>query len=198
MPAATTGDEGLVSGGADRHRIPLRLSPAAWFCVTLATFWIALLGHEGAHFWAAHFAYSPINLSTGHVSPDAQLFVVGAGPTFTIVTTIACAFAVVRWHEARAVGIAAIAFAVSRLLIIAPGTLLGAAVNDERTVAALSGVPAGLLWAVEALVAAAAVALVARATPFAERSRSLVWIGAGIVIGWVSALTIGRAIGLPI
>ena len=37
----------------------LYLSPGAWFGITFATFWAALLGHEAAHFAVAHFVYSP-------------------------------------------------------------------------------------------------------------------------------------------
>src|SRR5260221_12593701 len=91
------------------------LSPGAWFGITLATFWMALLGHEGAHFLVAHFAYWPPDLS-GEGSPRAQMAVVGVGPAFTLVTTVAGAAAGIRWGGGRAVGTAAIAFAVSRLL----------------------------------------------------------------------------------
>jgi len=162
------------------------------------TFWIALLAHEAAHWGVARVVYSPTDLSTGRVAPHDQVLVVSAGPTFTLATIVLCAALTTRVRKARAIGIAAIAFGVSRILIIAPATLLSRGMNDERTVAHLLGVPARLLWIAEAAVAMAAVAFVARATPVAQRRRAVIWIGVGIVAGWISALTLGRAIGLPI
>jgi hypothetical protein len=176
----------------------LRLSPRAWFGITFATFWIALLAHEGAHRALAHFMYSAAELSRGEVRPSDQLVVVGAGPVFTLAMVVACAVVTHRLRRLAAVGIAAIAFGVSRILIISPATLLNRGANDERTVAQLTNTSARLLWSAEALVTIAAVAFVARSTPMSEHRRSVFWIVLGIVGGWVSALTIGRAIGLPI
>jgi hypothetical protein len=87
---------------------------------------------------------------------------------------------------------------MSRLVVIAPATLLNTGMNDERTVAHLLNVSPVLLWIVEALVAVAAVAFAARGGGLAHRRRSVMAITAAIVGGWVSAFTVGRAIGLPI
>ena len=184
--------------GTQADAAPLCLSAGAWFGITFATFWIALLAHEGAHLGVAHFMYSPTELATGRVRPIDQLLVVGAGPAVTTAMIVACAAVTRRLGKAAAVGIAAIAFGVSRILIISPATLLNRGLNDERTVAQLTGVSARLLWGAEALVAIAAVAFVGRGTPIAQWRRSVFWIALGIAGGWVSALTIGRAIGLPI
>jgi hypothetical protein len=181
---------------SDAHA--LCLSPRAWFGITFATFWIALLAHEGAHFGVAHVVYSRTELATGRVSPFDQLLVVGAGPAFTLAMIVACAVVTPRLRRAAAVGIAAIAFGVSRILVISPATLLNRGPTDERTVAQLTNTSPRLLWSVEALVAIAAVAFVARSTPMPRRRRSVLWIALGTVAGWVSALTLGRAIGLPI
>jgi hypothetical protein len=142
--------------------------------------------------------YSPSELATGRVRPIDQLVVVGAGPVFTLAMVVACAVVTHRLRRVAAVAIAAIAFGVSRLLIIAPATLLNRGANDERTVAQLTNTSARLLWSAEALVAMAAVVFVARGTPIPQRRRAVLWIALGIAAGWVSALTIGRAIGLPI
>jgi hypothetical protein len=176
----------------------LRLSGGSWVGITLAMFWIALLGHEAAHAGVAHFAYSPGDLSAGQVSSSGQLLVVGAGPVFTLAMIVACIISATRWSWGRASAITAVAFGVSRLVLIAPGTLFGNAINDERTIGPLLGVSARLLWTIEALVGAAAVFVVWRANLIAEPSRSVGWIGVGIVIGWLSAFTVGRAVGLPI
>jgi hypothetical protein len=116
-----------TQAGAD----PLCLSAGAWFGITFATFWIALLAHEGAHLGVAHFVYSPTELATGCVRPIDRLLVVGAGPAFTLAMIVACAAVTRRWGKAAAVGIAAIACGVSRILIISPATLLNRA--ERRT-----------------------------------------------------------------
>lgn len=193
-----TGDGGSGFGGSHTRATALRLSGGSWVAITLAMFWIALLGHEGAHAGVAHFAYSPGDLSAGHVSQSGQLLVVAAGPIFTLAMIVACAISSTRWSWGRAAAITAVAFGVSRLLLIAPGTLFGTAINDERTVGPLLGVSARLLWTAEALVGAAAVFVVWRASLIADPSRSVGWIAVGIVIGWLSAFTLGRVIGLPI
>jgi hypothetical protein len=107
---------------------------------------------------------------------------------------VACAAAV---RKGRAIAIAAIAFALSRLVVIAPATLLNRGMNDERTVAHILHVFPPFLWIAEALVAAAAAAFAARNVDM-PRGRSVMAIAAGLIVGWVSAFTVGRAIGLPI
>ena len=179
-------------------RHPLRRSRSAWMLITFATFWIALLLHEAAHFGVAQLMYSPIELSSGYLPPRDDLLVVGAGPTVTLAMIVACAAATRQLRRARAVGIAAIAFGVSRILMIGPTALLNTGMNDERTVAQLLGVPAGVVWIVEALIATAAVSFVALTTPLAQPHRSVMAIAAAIVLGWLSAFTVGRAFGLPI
>ena len=181
-----------------RDTDPLYVSRVAWFGITFATFWIALLGHEAAHFAVAHFVYSASELSSRYLPPRDDLFVVGAGPAFTLAMIVASAAASRALRQARAMAIAAIAFGMSRLVVIAPATLLNTGMNDERTVAHLLNVSPVLLWIVEALVAVAAVAFAARGGGLAHRRRSVMAIMAAIVGGWVSAFTVGRAIGLPI
>jgi len=177
---------------------PLYLSPVAWFGITFVTFWIALLGHEAAHVAVARLMYSPSELSSRYVPPRDDLFVVGAGPTFTLAMIVMCAAASRALRPARAFAIAAIAFGLSRLIVIAPATLLSRGMNDERSVAHLVNVSPALLWIAEALVAVAAVAFVARDDAIPRGTRSVIAIVAGLVAGWLSALTVGRAIGLPI
>ena len=153
---------------------------------------------RGAHLGVAHFMYSPTELSTGRVRPIDQLLVVGAGPAFTLAMIVVSALLTPRLRRGAAVGIPAIASGMSRILITFPTTLLNRGTNDERTVAQLTGAPAMVLCGAEVLVAIAAVAFVARGTPIAQRRRAVLWIAVGIVAGWVSAVTIGRTIGLPI
>lgn len=70
--------------------------------------------------------------------------------------------------------------------------------NDERTVANILSMFPALLWIAEALVAVAAVAIVARGGVLLQRRQSVTAIAAALVVGWLSAFTVGRAIGLPI
>ena len=186
----------------DAMRDPMRdgglyVLPAAWFWITFVTFWIALLGHEAAHFAVAHFVYSP-GAFARRVAPRDELLVVGAGPTFTLLMIVVCAVGVRVLRQGRAIAVAGVAFGVSRLVVIAPATLLNRGMNDERTVAHILNVFPPLLWIAEALVAAAAVVFVARDVPILQRGRSAVAIAAGLAGGWFSAFTVGRAIGLPI
>jgi hypothetical protein len=183
--------------GAHADADPLYLSAVAWFAITFATFWIALLGHEAAHFAVAHFLYSPSELSTV-VAPRDELLVVGAGPAFTLAMIVACAAASRALRQWRAIVIAAIAFAVSRVIVIAPATLLNRGKNDELTVGHILNVSPALLWIAEALVAVAALAFVAGGGGLHQRRGSVTAIAAAIVAGWLSAFTVGRAIGLPI
>lgn len=146
----------------------------------------------------AHFVYSTAELSSGNVAPRDQLLVAGAGPAFTLVMIVACAAASRALRQGRAIAIAAIAFGVSRIVLIAPTTLMNRGMNDERTVAHILTIFPALLWIAEALVAVAAVAFVAGGGVVSRQRRSLTAIAAAIVFGWLSAFTIGRAIGLPI
>jgi len=75
---------------------------------------------------------------------------------------------------------------------------LSRGMNDERAVANVLGVSVRLLWIAEALTVITAAAVVARATSLVQARRAVIAIAAGIAVGWVSALTLGRAIGLPI
>jgi hypothetical protein len=111
---------------------------------------------------------------------------------------VACAVATRVLRRARAISIAGIAFGLSRILVIAPATLLNKGRNDERTVAHILNLFPPVVWIAEALVAAAAVAFVARDDAIPRGIRSVIAIAEGLVAGWLSALTIGRAIGLPI
>lgn len=180
------------------HKDSLRNSPAAWFGITLATFWIALLIHEAAHAAVAHLMYPATDPSGGYAVPRDDLLVVGAGPAVTLAMVVACAAAYRQLGKLRAFGIAVIAFGLSRLLVIGPTTLLSRGMNDERAVANVLGVSVRLLWIAEALTVITAAAVVARATSLVQARRAVIAIAAGIAVGWVSALTLGRAIGLPI
>jgi hypothetical protein len=56
------------------------------------------------------------------------------------------------YRKAATIAIAAIAVALSRLVFIGLAQLLGAAINDERTVGRLLGASAVVLWASEVAV----------------------------------------------
>jgi hypothetical protein len=170
-----------------------------WVAVSFGMYWVSLLGHEGAHFGMARLLYSPTDLAAGIVPAWPQLFVVGAGPRFTLLLLILCAsYAVGRGAKASA-SVTPLAYAAaSRLALVAPGTLLGTAVNDERTVGRLLHVVPVLLWSGEALVATVALVIVSANVPPGMERRSTAWMVLGIILGWMSAFTVGRAVGLPV
>jgi hypothetical protein len=122
-----------------------------------------------------------------------------AGPFITLVIVVACAMVVFRSHRVVIERLAFItaAAAASRLVLIGIPTLQGKS-NDEHTIMLATGWPAGMIWTFEAaLTTLVLVWIVRRCAP------QLLWsqIGLtllGILAGWISAFTFGRAIGLPI
>lgn len=166
--------------------------------MTFLAFGAALLGHEGAHFALAYCLYTRGDWASLQPPVVAHAAVVAAGPLFTLMTTLACALAAVRWRRLRWLTLAVPIFGASRLVMIGPVTLIGKGVNDEGTLGRLLGMSPRWLWTIEALATAGAIAFISRRTAGGDLRRHFPWIVAGIVIGWVSALTVGRAIGLPI
>ena len=110
-----------------------------------AWFWLALLAHEGAHYFVAGIvglrrASGPI-----HRSAFEQFAVVSAGPIVTLLL------------------------------------LFGAYLIARRNRIRLDGAPS-----------------VPRRVLRADRPRLLVIMIVAVVLGWISAFTLGRAVGLPI
>jgi hypothetical protein len=111
----------------------------------------------------------------------------------------ACAMVVVRSYRVVIERLAFVtaAAAASRLVLIGIPTLQGKT-NDEHTIMLATGWTAGMIWTVEATLTTLLLVWIVR-----RCARHLLWsqIGLtllGILSGWVSALTFGRAIGLPI
>jgi len=165
-----------------------------WLSVTFATFWAGLLAHEGAHFAAALVARI-VRLR----SSIGSAFVPAAGPLITLLIVAGCALFVVR---SRRVVMTRTAFlmatgAASRLVLIAVPTMQGKS-NDEHDIMLASGWSAGMIWTVEAALTTLLLVWTVRRSGAHLRSGQLGMMLLGILAGWLSAFTVGRAIGLPI
>jgi hypothetical protein len=168
--------------------------------LSFGAFWVTLLAHEAAHFVVARAVYTGGELSAGRPRPASQLATVAAGPLVTLAILVASALATRarRRLRVRLVLNALAGGAAARLLLIGPGTLIGSAANDERTMGRLLGVPPQLIWSVEAGVGALCLAVTLRSLPPSERPVLTAAVTAGIVLGIATAFSAGRAIGLPV
>jgi len=155
-------------------------------------FWIGLLAHESAHYGLFSI------LSRAGTVPEAFNYLpAAAGPLTTLTIVVATTLLSVRVRNEtgqRTMFVTALT-AASRLALTAVPTMLGR-VNDEQTVGTLIGVAAPLIWSAEALLTGALILWMVRSLP---QHRRLIGPAAfASVAGWVSALTFGRAVGLPI
>jgi hypothetical protein len=165
-----------------------------WLSVTFASFWAGLLAHEGAHF-AAFLSARLVGLR----SAVGSALVPAAGPLMSLLIVAGCALLVVRSRRAvmtRTAFITAMS-AASRLVLIAVPTMQGKS-NDEHDVMLAIGWPAGMIWIVEAALTTLLLVWMARRSGEHLRSGRLGMMLLGIVAGWLSAFTLGRAAGLPI
>lgn len=177
-----------------------RPTPTQLVGIGFAMFWVSILAHEAGHFGVAAIGYSTVHVA--ELPAQAELSVVSAGALVTLTILAASGLVVgvaahrgdvmLRFWISLAIG------AASRIVFVGPGTLIGTALNDERTIGGLLGMSAGLLWAAEAGFAALILSWLIRQLPRLTRWRTVAWILIGASIGWGSALTFGRYIGLPI
>jgi hypothetical protein len=176
---------------------------APWLSFVLAftTLWIGILAHEAAHFGVAALLHYQEHLARGDSDSAENLAVVAAGPLTTILILAVCALMVtlrsrrdVRTQVSVALGFGA----ASRSLLIGLPILFGRGANDEITISQLLGISPRGLWIVEVTVVATMLWLVARGLDDRAKPRALRYLSAGIVAGWLSLFTIGRAMGLPI
>jgi hypothetical protein len=166
--------------------------------LSFVLFWASLLLHEGAHFTAAWLLFTPADWAGDVIRPIRSGIVAGAGPLTSVGIIAICAATARRAHERLStVTYAGALGAASRLALVAVPTLLHRS-NDERGVSVAMGVPAIGIWAIEAAVTAALLVWMLRGRQAGWSSGLLVPIACGVITGWISALTIGRAIGLPV
>jgi len=168
-----------------------------------ALLWATLLLHEAAHWLAGAAARGTLRTSWsdfGQLGPAGRAFTSGAGPALTSLVLLGCILLLTRRQTAGTVRvIAATAIgAASRAVIIAGATWLTSGWNDERTFQQFTHVPATLSWSVEAIIAGAAIGLALRRLESAGRWSFFGWTAVGTAVGWISAMTVGRAAGLPI
>lgn len=166
----------------------------------LVAVWLAVLGHEAAHFGIGRLVYSPRDLASGHLRLRPHITTVAAGPLFTLLTVAGSVIVMplVRTWRGRVLVGTVLGSAASRLLLTAPPTLLGQGQNDERTVGHLLGVSPRLLWGLESVLVFWAIFVAAKYIPENERRSIAAWVCIALVIGWATAFPLGRAAGLPI
>ena len=70
--------------------------------------------------------------------------------------------------------------------------------NDEHDIMLVIGWPAGMIWTVEAALTTLLLVWMVRRSGAHLRSGQFGMMLLGIVAGWLSAFTFGRAVGLPI
>jgi hypothetical protein len=165
-----------------------------WLSVTFASFWAGLLAHEGAHF-AAFLGARVVGLRSG----IGSALVPAAGPLMTLLIVAGCALLVVR---SRRVVMTRTAFltamgAASRLVLVAVPTMQGKS-NDEHDIMLAIGWSAGVIWTVEAALTTLLLVWMVRRSGAHLRSGQVGMMLLGILAGWFSAFTLGRAIGLRI
>ena len=165
--------------------------------LTVVLFWVSLLVHEGAHFGTQAALRELLGPAQG---ARTRALTPAAGPLATVVLIVCCAFYARRAasNRQRLVAWALAVGAASRILLMAPVVVVGTGVNDETSMARAFDLPAGVFWGAEFLVAAPAMVIIYSLLPRESRARATLWIIVGVVVGWISAFTIGRAIGLPI
>jgi hypothetical protein len=88
--------------------------------------------------------------------------------------------------------------AASRLVFIIPRTLVRFGYNDETTIGAILSVSPRVLWSMEFLVVGTCCYFVIRGLGTGQRSHTVWATAIASTIGWISAMTFGRWIGLPI
>jgi hypothetical protein len=165
-----------------------------WLSVTFATFWAGLLAHEGAHF--AAFGWARV---VGLRSGIGSALVPAAGPLMSLVIVAGCAVLVFRPRRAVMIRIAFLTAttAASRIVLIGVPTMQGKS-NDEHAVMLATGWPAGTIWTVEAALTTLLLVWIVQRSGAHLVSWQVGIMLIGILAGWTSAFTLGRAIGLPI
>jgi hypothetical protein len=163
--------------------------------IAFVSLWVTILLHEGAHYGMAALLAPP-----GAPRGLDRSLITGSGPVSTLVIILVGAIAAGRvtsefWKVSM---FAAVWGAASRVILVAPGTLLGTAGNDETTIAPVLGVSARSMVLVELLVMLAGLYLVHSAFRRNGRIPPLRVVLVALLVGWFTAPTFGRAIGLPI
>jgi hypothetical protein len=165
-----------------------------WLSVTFAAFWAGLIAHEGAHYATSWWARV-----VGLRSETGSVLVPAAGPLMSLAIVAGCAVLI---HRSRHVITKRIAFvtataAASRIFLIAVPTMQGKS-NDEHSVMLAAGWSARTIWTVEAALTTLLLMWIVQRSGVRLLSWHAGMMLIGILAGWVSALTFGRAIGLPI
>jgi hypothetical protein len=160
--------------------------------MAFAMFWAGLLLHEAAHSVVAWVTSD--NWTSPLLTPARGASAI-AGPLLTLILVVGCAMFAGSVGRLRYVAAATAIGAASRLALIAVPTMLGKA-NDEKVVGLVFGVSPQAIWLTETLVTILLMSVVVRRSGISRRAAFLCC--AAVCVGWISALTFGRAIGLPI
>lgn len=155
-------------------------------------FWAGLLAHEAAHHVVAWFISAD---STSAALTWRRGASAAAGPLLTLILVAGSAVLAKSVGRLRYVAVATAIGAASRIALIAVPTMFGKA-NDERVVGLVFGISPKAIWLTETFLTILLLSIVRRRSSV---SRQVVFLCVGaVLVGWISALTLGRAIGLPI
>jgi len=175
---------------------PSQRSATWWLLVTFLAFWAGLLLHEAAHFAIAGVLFAPDDWGSVPAYGDASRGIAAAaGPLVPLLIVLVCATIASRAHQP--VAIAAGLGAASRIFLVAVPTMLGRP-NDERVVSVVTGLPGPLIWTAEAAVTILLIAWMLLSWRDQLRVGAISFCLVGVALGWISAFTVGRALGLPI
>lgn len=170
---------------------------------TLILFWATLLVHEAAH--AAAAAWTVGSMPFTHEQLEAlaatqRLPANAAGPFATILIVGVCAIGarIVRSPTAVLLLTATAVTTASRLVVILPATFVHGGYNDETTISSTLAVSPRVLWSMECLVISACCYVAIRRIESGRRFHLLWATAIASAIGWISAMTLGRWVGLPI
>jgi hypothetical protein len=164
----------------------------------LVVFWVAFLLHEAGHYGTA--ALLRVSIDGSGASRWSHFAAVAAGPAVTLALALLCVVAVTKVKHGvwLAAAVALASSAVWRFVLVAPATFFRNGVNDEATLGRILGVSPRLIWLCEAMLGAAAWYLVFRAVPIPQRRKVLGLLLVGMVVGTVTVVVLGRALGLPV
>jgi hypothetical protein len=176
---------------------------AEWLAATVMALWVGVLLHEAGHILPALFLFSGGLSATAPSWARGMVF--AGGPAVTLAITCWACWLVTHYREGRTVPspirvMFAVAFglgAVSRPILLAFAARSGQWNGDETALAHEFGVATKVFFTFELLVALPCAYWLVRAIP-RPRALSLAAVVIGIFVGWMTVVTFGPRLGLPI
>ena len=166
--------------------------------ITYVLYWLQLLGHEAGHSIGRILFTGDADL-TKRWPLRVQIATFGGGPLFTFALMGVAVAVAMRARSARVRMIAVIAgiAAASRTVSIVPLIVAGMP-TDERALSQLLGVPYLLIGGIELVLTVVVVRALVVAIPPNTRRGTLTWIVLAIIVAFITAMTFGKALGIPV